>query len=71
MNIRTSQKTPFLNPDPLTHWSGAENIDQVRVNDEGCWALLDNSSMVNVVTPEFIKTHSLDVGSLSDLSTVL
>ena len=67
MSIRTSQKIPFLNPDPLTHWSGPEKIAQVRIDEESCWALLDNGSMVNAVTPEFVGAHSFDVGLLSDL----
>ena len=60
-------KAPFLNPDPLTHWSGSENIAQVKINDESSWALLDSGSTINVVTPEFVKVHSLDMGPLSDL----
>ena len=52
MSIRTSQKIPFLNPDPLTCWCGTENIAHIRINDESCWALLYNGSMVNAVTPE-------------------
>ena len=30
-------------------------------------ALLDNSAQINTITPSFIKTHSLEVGPLSDL----
>ena len=50
--MRTSQKTPFLNLDPLTHWSRPEDIAQVRIGDESCWALLDNGSTTNAVIPE-------------------
>ena len=39
----------------------------VKIDDESSWALLDSGSTINVVTPEFIKAHSLDVGSLSNL----
>ena len=67
LSIRTSQKTPFLNSDPLTHWNGPENIAQVRIDDESCWALFDNGSKINAVTPEFVKAYSLDVSPLSDL----
>ena len=62
-----SQKAPFLNPDPLSCWCGPENISKVEINDESSWALLDNGSTINAVTPEFIKAHSLDVGHLSNL----
>ena len=54
-------------PDPVTHWSGSENMAQVKINDESSWALLDSGSTINAVTPEFVKAHSLDVGPLSDL----
>ena len=56
----------LLEPRP-THWSGSENKAQVRINDESCWALLDNGSMVNAVTPELVEACSLDVSLLSDL----
>ena len=56
-----------MNPDPLMHWSGSENIACIKINDEGSWALLDSGSTINTVTPEFVKAHSLDVGPLHDL----
>ena len=65
--MKTSRKAPFLNPDPLMHWSGPENIAQVKIEDEGSWALLDSGSTINVVTPQFIRVCSLDTGPLSDL----
>ena len=49
------------------HCSGPENIAQVKTNDEGSWALLHSGSTINVVTLEFIKAHSLDVGPFSNL----
>ena len=64
---KISKKTPFLNPDPLTHWSGPENIALVKINGESSWALLDSGSTINAVTPEFIWVCSLDIGLLSDL----
>ena len=62
-----SRKASFLNPDPLMQLSGPENIAQVKINDEGSWALLDSGSTINAMTPGFIKPHSLDMGPLSDL----
>ena len=49
------------------HWSGPENIAWVKINDEGSWVLLDSGSTINVVTPEFVKACSLDVGPLSNV----
>ena len=54
-SIKMSWKTPFLNPDLLTHWSGPENIAWVKIDDEGSWVLLDSGSTINAVTLEFIK----------------
>ena len=65
--MKTSQKAPYLNPDPLMYWSGPENIAWVKINCEGSWALLYSGSTINAVTPEFIKVHSLDVSPLSNL----
>ena len=61
-------KVPFLSLNPLTKWSGQENIAQVKINGESSWALLDSSSTINAVTQEFIEICSLDVGALTDLS---
>ena len=68
MSLRMSQKAPFLNPNPLTHWSGPANIVQVRIDGESSWDLLDSGATINAVTLEFIEAHSLDVGPLSDLA---
>ena len=62
-----SWKAPFLNPDPLTHWSGPENIAWVRINDVSSWARLDSGSTINTVTYKFVEAHSLDISPLSDL----
>ena len=66
-SIKTSQRAPFMKPDPLMHWSGPESIAQVKINDKISWALLDSGSTINVVTPEFVKAHSLDMGPMSKL----
>ena len=66
-SIKMSQKAPFLNPDPLTCSNGPESIAWIKIDDESSWALLDSSSTINAVTPEFIKACSLDMGPLSNL----
>ena len=30
-------QTPFLNPDPFTHWYGMENVARVRVKGTSVW----------------------------------
>ena len=67
MSLRRSWKVPFLNPNPLTHWRGPENIAQIRIDDESSWALLDSGSTSSAVIPKFIEAHSLDVSPLSNL----
>ena len=49
------------------HWSGPENIAQVKINDKGSWALLDSGSTINAVSLEFIESCFLDVGPLNNL----
>ena len=67
LSIKMSRKAPFLKPDPLMHWSWPDTIAQIKINEEGCGALLESGSTINAVTPEFIKACSLDMGPLSDL----
>ena len=62
-----SLQTPFLNPDPFQRWYGIENIARVRINWEGCMALLDNSAQVNTITLRYVKEHSLQLGPITDL----
>ena len=49
--VKMFWKAPFLNPNPLMHWSAPENIAWVRINGESCWALLDSGSTKHAVTP--------------------
>ena len=44
-----------------------ENIAKVKINGEGCIALLDNGVQVNTITPRYVKEHSLPVGPITDL----
>ena len=60
-------KTPFLNPDPFHQWYGIKNVAKVRVNGESCMALFDDGAQIDTITPNFIESHSLEVGPLSDL----
>ena len=66
-SLKTSQKVPFLNPDPLTQWSRPNNIARVKIDGESSWALLDSGLTIKAVTPGFVEACSLDIGLLSDL----
>ena len=65
--IKHHTQTPSLNPNPLNQWYGINNVTRVWVNRESCMTLLDNGTQINTITPEFVESHSLDVGPLSDL----
>ena len=60
-------KAPLLNTNPLTCWSGPENIAQVRIDGESSWALFDSGSIISTVTQEYIKACSLDIHPCSGL----
>ena len=67
LDIGHCTQTPFLNPNPFHRWYGTKSIPKVRVNGVSCMALLDNSTQINTITPDFVKSCSLEVGPLSDL----
>ena len=56
-----------MNTDPFQHWYGIENVARVKINGEGCMALLDNCVQVNTITLRYVKEHSLQVGAITDL----
>ena len=60
-------QTSFFNPNPFHQWYGIKNVAKVRVIGESCMALLDNGAQINTITPNFVESHSLEVGPLSDL----
>ena len=61
-------KSSLLEPQPT------QSVEQTWEHSWGldwCWGQLgsfDSGSTINAVTPEFVDIHSLDIGSLSDLS---
>ena len=60
-------QTPFLNPDPFQHWYGVENVAKVKINGESCMALLNNGMQINTIMPSYVKSHSLEVGPITNL----
>ena len=63
-----SYKAPFLNFNPLTKWSGPENIAWVKIDGKSSWGLLDSGLTINAVTSGFVEACSLDISALSDLA---
>ena len=59
--------TPFLNPDPFQHWYGVKNVAKVKINGESCMAFRDIGTQINTITPSYVKSHSLEVGLITDL----
>ena len=44
-----------------------ENIARVKINEEGCMALLDNGAQVNTIMLRYVSDHSLQVGPITNL----
>ena len=65
--MKSPLQTPFLNPDPFQQWYGIENVAKVKINGEGCMALLDNGAQVNTIMPRYVKKHSLQVGPITNV----
>ena len=61
-------KSSLLEPQPTQWWNRLETIVRVWIDGNDSWALLDNGSPINAVTPEFVDVCSLDVCPLNDLS---
>ena len=40
---------------------------RVRMNGDGCMALLDNGAQINTITPKYVSDHSLQMGLITDL----
>ena len=66
--IRQLMQTPFLNLHPFKHWYRVENIAKVKINGESCMALLDNGMQINTIMPNYVKSHSLEMGLITDLT---
>ena len=66
-SIKPPPQTPFTNPDPLQYWYREENVARIRFNGESCMALLDNGAQINTITPNYVKSHSMKMGPMSDL----
>ena len=60
-------QSPFLNPDSFQHWYGVENVAKVKINGESGMALLDNGVQINTIMPSYVKSHSLEVGLITNL----
>ena len=65
--MKQLMQTPFLNPDPFQHWYRVKNVAKVKINGEGCMALLDNGMQINTITPNYVKSHSLEMGPITDI----
>ena len=60
-------QTPFMNPDPFQHWYRVRNVAKVKINRESCMALLDNGMQINTIMPSYLKSHSLEMGPITDI----
>ena len=46
----------------------AGNVAKVKINGESCKALLDNGMQINTITPNYVRSHSLEMGPITDLT---
>ena len=65
--VTQPKQTPFLNPDPFQDWHGVKIVAKVKINGESCMALLDHGTQINMITPNYVKDHSLEMGPIIDL----
>ena len=49
-------------------WLYPANIGQAILDGNLMMCLVDNGAWMNCVTPEFVKSRGLDVGSIQDLN---
>ena len=58
----------FWNEDPRNHWFNRSNLGTAIIDGVKTTCLIDNGAQVNLVTPEFVKSRGLEVGSIQDLN---
>ena len=60
-------KTPNLNPDAMSHWIRHDTIMWCKIENDSCFALLDTSMTINIITADSARILDLPMGPLSDL----
>ena len=58
----------YWNEDPQRRWLSHANVGPAMIDDMKITCLIDNGARVNLVTPEFVKSRGLGVGSIQDLN---
>ena len=58
----------FWNEDPQIQWFSCSNLGTAIIDGMKTTCLIDNCTRVNLVTPEFVRDRSLEVGSIQDLN---
>ena len=58
----------FWNEDPRNRWFDRSNLGMAMIDGMKTTCLIDNGAQVNLVTPEFVKSRGLEVGSIQDLN---
>ena len=57
----------FWNEDPRNRWFDRANLGTAMIDGVKTTCLIDNGAQVNLVTPEFVKSRGLELGSIQDL----
>ena len=58
----------FWNEDPRNRWFNRSNLGMAIIDGVKTTCLIDNGARVNLVTPEFVRSRDLEVGSIQDLN---
>ena len=58
----------YWNEDPWRRWLSHANVGPAIIDGMKTACLNDNGACVNLVTPEFVKSRGLGVGSIQDLN---
>ena len=51
----------------LSALAWGQNEAKVKITGESCEALLDNGAQINIVMPNYVKNHSLEIGPITVL----
>ena len=46
---------------------GLRMYAKVKINGDSCMAVLDNGTQINTIMPSYAKSHSLEMGPITDL----
>ena len=52
------------------HWHRVKNVAKIKINGESCMAVLENGLQINIIMPNYVKNHLLEMGPITDLISI-